>query len=450
MVYNRFRINVAIRVLLLAGSLSIFVYLLRQTTLYTTAGIVGILAVYQFYELLKYLDRTNRQLTRFLDSIRYQDYTQSFERTDGDPSFQALNTAFKEVMAKIQKSRADVESHRRYLKTVVQHVGIGLIAFKRNGDVELFNNAARRLLNIPHLKNITMMDAIDPTLVETLLTIKSGEKKLLKIHLPNKTLQLAIAATAFKQLGCKYTLISLQDIRNELEEKEMEAWQNLTRVLTHEIMNSVTPIASLSATVNDLLGEARRKTDDAVVDEDTIGDVHEALHSIQKRSEGLLHFVETYRNLTRIPKPSFEMFQIRDLFGRVQQLMAPKMTAENIRLQVHIDPENLNIMADPDLMEQVLINLLVNALQALHGTQDPQITLSAEVDSGGIVMIRVRDNGPGIPEDVLEKIFIPFFTTRSTGSGIGLSLSRQIVRLHSGTISVVSLPGEETVFTIRI
>ena len=338
------------------------------------------------------------------------------------------------------------------MQTVMQHVGIGLVSFQSNGEVELINTAARRLLHVPHLKNIHSLESLSRPLVEKLLAMKSGERALIKVEDKSELLQLAIYATEFKMREQKFTLVSLQNIQSELEEKEMEAWQNLIRVLTHEIMNSVTPIASLAATLHDLLRHERSRSEPRSAPQENVeaaSDLSEGLQTIRKRSEGLLHFVDAYRNLTRIPKPNFHVVPVKILFEQVRQLMRAQVAAKAIALSVKIEPESLEVTADPDLVEQVLINLLLNAIQAVEHRAEARIALRAFLDDRGRVNVQVSDNGPGILPEVLEKVFIPFFTTKQGGSGIGLSLSRQIMRLHRGTISAQSRTGVETVFTLR-
>jgi len=296
------------------------------------------------------------------------------------------------------------------------------------------------------LKNIAALEALSSALLNTLRRLKSGERALVKIEDREALLQVAVSATEFKLRDELFTLVSLQNIQSELEEKEMEAWQNLIRVLTHEIMNSVTPIASLASSINDLLPPT---AGEAPVSLETVQDVRSAVQTIQRRSAGLLHFVDSYRNLTRIPKPNFQVFPLARLFAQVQQLMSANVRQNGIRFETHVEPANLMLTADPELIEQVLINLLLNAMEALQEHASPRIELGARLDEGGKIIIQVKDNGPGIIAEALANIFIPFFTTKKGGSGIGLSLSRQIMRLHRGTINARSLPNVETVFTLR-
>jgi signal transduction histidine kinase len=249
--------------------------------------------------------------------------------------------------------------------------------------------------------------------------------------------------------GEEFLLVSLQNISSELEEKEIESWQKLIRVLTHEIMNSITPISSLASTVREmLLTETNNEAFLRELDDDDIDNVKQALTTIEGRSHGLLNFVETYRNLTRIPRPNFRYFTILILFDRIQVLLKPKMDKYNINCSLKVYPDELMITADPDLIEQVFINLLLNAIDAVKEKPQPEITVTASVNANNRINIDFYDNGYGIKPDILDKVFMPFFTSKKEGSGIGLSLSRQIMHLHKGSISVKSVPGEGTIFKL--
>ena len=445
MVYKHFRLICILRVTALCATTCLFFFLIYQTTYYATLVIVGAWALYQTYALIHYVERTNRDLTRFLQAIRYEDFSQSFTGTGLGSAYNDLKEAFNEVLDAFRKTRAEKEEHFRYLHTVVQHVGIGLICFNPNGRIELINTAAQRLFKTPHIRNIKDLEIFSKPLVETLLKLRAGDKCLVKVEDNDELLQLIVYATELRMRSETFILVSVQNIQSELEEQEMEAWQKLIRVLTHEIMNSITPISSLASTVRGLIPDPRATT----FQTDTLPDVHAALETIQNRSQGLLHFVETYRQLTRIPKPDFQIFPIAELFAHVAQLLKPDIESNHIALHTAVAPETLELTADPDLVQQVLINLIRNSVQALNSRPNARINLTAQLDRRGRVVIRITDNGPGILEDVQERIFIPFFTTKRDGSGIGLSLSRQIMRQHRGTISVQSKPEEETVFTLR-
>ena len=450
MVFNRFRVNCIIRVIVLGATFWLFFYLLFRTSLYTALFILGALILYQIYSLIYYVEKTNRDLARFFQSIKYEDFSQTFKVEGYGQSFDSLKAAFSEVMNAFRKTRAEKEEHFRYLQTVVQHIGIGLIAFQPDGEVELINTAAKRLLNVASLKNIKSLETLSKPLVKALLRLRSRESTLVRVEEKNELLHLALYATEFKLRAQKFSLVSIQNIHSELEEKEMEAWQKLIRVLTHEIMNSITPIASLTSTMSDLIKEAYgKKVKPKKLENEALQDIQQALQTIQKRSQGLQHFVDAYRNLTLIPKPNFQIFSVRELFNRIRKLMQVNIEKNSIRFEVNVDPETLELTADPELVEQVLINLMLNAFQAVEGRKDAHIELKALLDRRGRIIIQVADNGPGIPKENIEKVFVPFFSTKEGGSGIGLSLSRQILRLHNASIGVHSEPNIQTVFTLR-
>jgi len=450
MAFKRFRIHVIARTLVLAFSVSFFSFLLFRTQLFAALFIMAVLIIYQVYSLIRYVEVTNRDLTRFFESIKYGDFTQSFKDDKLGRSFAALRQTYNEVADAFRATRAEKEEHYRYLQTVVQHVGVGLIAFQPDGEVELINTAAKRLLDLSHLKNIKSLHSLSPKLVETLFRLNPRERALVKVEGENESLQLALYSTEFKLRSQVFSLVSIQNIHSELEEIEIEAWQRLIRVLTHEIMNSITPISSLASTIQQLIRDSLESLDlPEGSDPEMLDDIQQALHTIQRRSKGLMHFVDAYRNYTLTPKPNYSIFPVRELFARVEKLMQANIKDRGILFQSHVEPENLELTADPELIEQVLINLLLNALQSVEKQAGGRIDVLALLDAQGRILIQVKDNGPGILEENRDKIFIPFFSTKEGGSGIGLSLSRQIMRQHKGTISVHSDPEQKTIFTLR-
>jgi len=326
---------------------------------------------------------------------------------------------------------------------------VSIIAYRKDGTVEMINKAAKTLFQIHSLKNIKGLEQLSQELVNTLIHISPGENTLVKVQDQDDILQLAIYATEFKVKDKLIILATINNIQNVLEEQETEAWQKLIRVLTHEIMNSITPIASLSSTLEIMLkgitdgGNVRED-----LDIDSVMEIQQALQTINKRSTGLLHFVNTYRNLTRIPKPNFKIFPVKELFKNLYLLMEEEISENKVNFVTNIEPENIEVSADEQLVEQVIINLIRNSMHALDGRKDPTIELKTYYNKRGRVTIQVADNGTGILPEVLDKIFIPFFTTKQSGSGIGLSLSRQILRLHNGTITALSVPDQETIFTL--
>lgn len=445
---KRFYINCIIRVILLSATFGLIAYLFFETHFIAAAIFICLLAAYQVFALIRYVTKTNRDLTRLLDSIKYADFSQSFSNNLKGSGFEELHAAFTEVIRKFQSAKLEKEEHFRFLQTVVDHVGIGLIAFDTEGEVELINNAAKKLLSISRLENIADLESVSPRLAAKFRELSPGANELVKLQQGDDLLQLSIYATGFVLRKQQLLLVAMQNIQNELEEEEMKSWQNLIRVLTHEIMNSITPIASLASTAYGLLQDNQECEVPQTVNE-VMTDVREAVDTIEKRSKGLLMFIENYRKLTRIPKPDFKIVPVRDLFDRVEQLMQDQIELKSIGFSKKIDPESLTITADADLIEQVLINLCKNAVEAVDGVNRPKIKLKAGTDGRGNPVIKVADNGKGISEEVAEKIFIPFFTTKPQGSGIGLSLSRQIMRQHKGALRVSSRPNGRTVFKLR-
>jgi len=272
-----------------------------------------------------------------------------------------------------------------------------------------------------------------------------NKKQTYKLNTNGEILQLLLSAIEFRMKNQNMKLISFYNIQEELEEKEIEAWQKLIRVLTHEIMNSITPISSLASTVNHMLKDSNEEKSNSV---ESLNDIREAVSTIQKRSEGLVNFVNKYRDISKIPKPNFQPVKVSELFYRIRLLAETLLNDRKINLNVSVNPDNLEIIADPDLIEQVILNLINNSIHALNVTENPVIKLSAEINDRSKAVIKLTDNGPGIPEELLDKIFIPFYSTKKEGSGIGLSISQSIIRAHNGSIWVQSKPTEETTFTI--
>jgi nitrogen fixation/metabolism regulation signal transduction histidine kinase len=435
--------------LLILASVFLFVYLVSVAKHEVSSIILGILILLQTYWLIVYVNQTNHKLTQFFDSIRHSDFSTSFSDKKLGKSFEKLSSSFNEVIDEFKKNRAEKEEHYNYLQTVVQHINIGIICFGSNGKVDMYNNTAKRIFKKNLLRNVNDLEDVKKELPEILLKLKAGDKTLIKIFTEDELKQLSLYATEFRMRGEEYVLVAFHDIHAELEEKEIESWQKLIRVLTHEIMNSITPISSLASTVNEML--ITKSDENHVLNEleqEDIQSVDDALTTIQKRSEGLLNFVDIYRNLTRIPKPNFRYFNVFDAFDRAEMLLKPKFDKLNVGCNCKVYPKDLMLTADPDLLDQVIINLLLNALDAVKNKKDPEVSLIAYNNQHNRTTIEVADNGTGIKPDIIDKIFMPFFTSKKEGSGIGLSLSRQIMHLHKGSITVKSKVNEGTVFTL--
>jgi len=448
MVFKNFRLQIILKVIILLSTIFLFVWLWFDTELYMLRFLTGCAIVMQIYLLIFFLERSNRDLTRFLIAVKYSDFTQSFSINNLGKSFNSLGEAFSEVINKFRIERTEKEENFRYMQTIIKQVGVGLIVYDSEGEVALVNNPIKRMFRKPLIKNIDDLNDISADLVKSLKNLKPGERILQKVVDDNELLQLAISGSHFKMKNRLYSIVTIQDIQKELEEKEMEAWQNLIRVLTHEIMNSVTPISSLASTANDLIDSEKfeiEKPENAEV----MTDLKNALRTIEKRSQGLLEFVNAYRNLTKIPNPDFQIFKISELFENLQSLMKAQLKKINVSLITKVVPDSLEITADYNQIEQIFINLTVNAIHALKSKTKGEIQLNARLDNFGKVKISIEDNGQGILKEVQEKIFIPFFSTKQGGSGIGLSLCKQVMRLHRGSINVESELNKYTRFTLR-
>lgn len=444
MTYKGFKFTLLARVLMLALAIYLFV---KADSFFSNVLLLGLVG-YLVYSIYEFVISTNEKLTRFLESVRYSDFTTHFSKDSHlGENFPELNHAFNEVLEAFRKTRAEKEEHLQYLNTLVQHVQVGLISYDPDGNIELINNIARRFLNVTHIKNIKQLQYANPNMYRLLKELPEGGKHLLR---QNNELQLSINATELLLHNKTYKLLSIQNIKSELQEKELEAWQNLTRVLRHEIMNSLAPITSLVATLSEILEEDVVLRDGRYIFEDeSIEDIKEGLHTIKHRSEGLKRFVDAYRSFTSIPQPKMKLLQLRDLFQGTTKLLQGEIRNRNINLDCRVVPDDLPLYADPQLLEMVLINLIKNAMEALDGRQDGEIRLKAEADEHQRVIISLRDNGSGIEPEALSKIFIPFYTTKGTGSGIGLSLSREILQMHSAQLTVESFPGKGSCFFIR-
>jgi signal transduction histidine kinase len=450
MVYNNYKFNIIIRVVVLALSILLLANLLATDSLLLTVGLVSILAVIQVISLIRFIDKNNVEINSFFEKLKTQDLLNpQFDPGEGE-YYNTLVEHYYDIINKLKASDTDKDAKYQYLKTIVQHVGIGIITFNKAGEVQIINTAAKRLFRITHINNIRELKKISESLVNSFEMLKTGGRDLIKIINNEETVQLAIFAIELTLKDEEFKLVSVQNIQSELEENEMEAWQKLVRVLTHEIMNSVTPISSLANTLEeDIKYRIDGNGEEKDLSREDLEDLHLAIKTILKRSEGLVRFVTDFRSLTHIPKTKFAEVAISDLFEHIELLMKHELDENQIDYKRSIIPPDLKIKIDQELIEQVLINLIKNAIQALREEPEKNIELSAFLKDNKHIIVSVKDNGPGIDEEAQSKIFIPFYTTKKSGSGIGLSLSKQIMRQHLGTISVKSKLNEGTEFVLR-
>ncbi len=441
--FKTFRIKVLIKISLICINIFISIFLYYQyQNLLLTAGFF-ILLIYQIINLFKLMDITNRNFKRFLEAIEYSDFTQSFSDKRMGKSFSELNSAFNKVVEKFKQNRGEKEKSFRYMQTIIQYINNGLISYDSEGHVDFINRAGKKILNLGFLKNINSLKVSHPDIYELIISIRHGDKVVKKVNINDDYKQMAFSVFEFRIGEKNLTLLSIQDIHNVLEDKELEAWQKLIRVLTHEIMNSLTPISSLSATTFDLIKQLDIEATKSKVD---IQDIKDALNTIHTRSKGLIDFVNAYRNLAIIPKPVLKILSIKELISKTLIILQNNIKENNIEIIQNIDPESLEISADSSLIEQVLINLVINAVHALKEVDSPIIIINSFLSDSGKVNIQVIDNGTGISDQNKSKIFIPFYSTKKS-SGIGLSLCKQIMKLHKGQINVTTIDGLTT-FTL--
>jgi two-component system, NtrC family, nitrogen regulation sensor histidine kinase NtrY len=451
MVLSRFFFNVLIRVglIVLSGmALGIVLQHLDRGYYYTLTGVI-FLIILQTWMLVNRVNKTNTDLEKFFSSVQDHDSSFRFSDKQENITFRKLHDRMNKVNTVIRNVKIENEKTDQFLQSVVDHVDIGLLSFDTDGRIEIYNKAAKRYLNIQQLLQLSSLDTLDNEILKILETIKPGQEVLHKILIDNVLQSVLIKAAELKFENNLIKLVSFQDITNELDKKELDSWQRLIRVLTHEIMNSISPITSLTSVIS---GYFKSKDDEKPLtleklDHQVISKTLSGLNTIEETGKGLLDFVDKYRSFTSLPKPDLGKFTIESLFGKCKLLMDSNISG-NIEIVISVIPEDITIDADYSQIEQVLINLIKNAAEAITDKKNGVIQLRAFYGDGAKI-IQVEDNGSGISNGIIDDIFVPFYTTKDNGSGIGLSLSRQIMQNHNGTISVNSTPGCGSEFTLK-
>jgi nitrogen fixation/metabolism regulation signal transduction histidine kinase len=404
--------------------------------------------IYLVIELYRFHKKTHDELQQFAEAVHYRDFSRHFDIKHAPADLQPLRKGFNEINATFKTITKEKETQYQYLQKILELVDTGILSYEeQEGEVVWMNESLKRMLQIHYLKTIHSMQKRDEALYYDIIALKPGEGKITAVQ-PEKTpVRILLSATSFQTDGKKYKLIAFQNVNEVLDETESKAWQKLLSVMTHEIMNSVAPISSLADTLKNRLQQSVHilKHHPGAVDDLELG-----IDTIKRRSEGLLKFAETYRNLNKITAPNLRKVYVLDLFENLHRLMQPTLEQKHIDLEMILKDPHLMLEADTNLIEQVLINLVVNAIEAVKSTTNPRIILSGYLSANGKTVIKVADNGSGIPAEIMDNIFIPFFSTKKHGSGIGLSLCKQIMMLHRGNIQVQSSPGEGTVFSLLL
>jgi two-component system, NtrC family, nitrogen regulation sensor histidine kinase NtrY len=403
--------------------------------------------IYLMVEFVRFQRKAHEELNQFVESVHYRDFSRYFDVKHAPAELQPLREGFNEINTTFKVISKEKETQYQYLQKILELVDTGILSYQEEtGEVVWMNESLKRMMQLPYLKTIHSLSKRDGELYNEVSTLQPGDHKIATAHLEKGSFKVLLSATAFQTEGKRYKLIAFQNVNEALDETESKAWQKLLSVLTHEIMNSVAPISSLAETMKKRLQTSNHKSDD---EESPLEDIELGIDTIKKRSEGLLKFAETYRNLNKITTLNLQKVFVSELFANIHQLMQPTFEQKGIELEIILKDPGLQLNADINLMEQVLINLVVNAIEAVKESEHPRIILSAEQTLNKKTVIKVADNGQGMPEELLDKIFIPFFSTKKHGSGIGLSLCKQIVMLHKGNMQVHSTEGKGTVFIMQ-
>lgn len=405
------------------------------------------LIIYQVYEFYQYQKKTHDELNQFVESVHYRDFSRYFDVKHAPVEIQPLREGFNEINTTFKVISKEKETQYQYLQRILELVDTGILSYEETtGEVVWMNESLKKMLQTPYLKTIHSLRKRDEEFYNQVISLKPGDGKIATAHLETSSFKVLLSVTAFQTDGKIYKLVAFQNVNEALDETESKAWQKLLSVLTHEIMNSVAPISSLAETLKHRLQQSVSVLDN---ESGAVDDLELGIETIKRRSEGLLKFAETYRNLNKITTLNLKKVYVRDLFGNILQLMQPTLEQKNIEIETILKETELILDADTNLLEQVLINLLVNAIEAVKEKNNPRIILSAYLSNTRKPIIKVADNGNGMPAEIMEKIFIPFFSTKKSGSGIGLSLCKQIMMLHKGNIQVQSREGEGTAFLLQ-
>jgi two-component system, NtrC family, nitrogen regulation sensor histidine kinase NtrY len=438
--YNR----IILRTGLLFITLSLASYLLVKQG-YLFLALLAPVLCYQLVAFFKFQKKTQDELNQFVEAVHYRDFSRYFDEKHASADIQPLRKGFNEINTTFKIISKEKETQYQYLQKILELVDTGILSYEvETGEVVWMNETLKKMLELPYLKNIHSLERRDKHLFDEVGVLTPGETRIVTVHLEKATFKALLSATAFQTDNRKFKLIAFQNVNEALDETESKAWQKLLNVMTHEIMNSIAPISSLAQTLKNRLHLAS-----AQIQDDAVEDLELGIDTIKRRSEGLLKFAETYRNLNKITTLNLKKIYIRELFANLHQLMQPTFEQKRTDLEIILRNPDLQMQADVNLLEQVFINLIVNALEAVKEREHPKIILSADQTLDKKIILKVADNGHGMPEEVMEKIFIPFFSTKKTGSGIGLSLCKQIVMLHKGTIQVQSVEGQGTAFIMQ-
>lgn len=446
--FKQFSLLLTIRLVLLFITVASLAILVISPGFLAASLLITLVATGQIFEIVRFVKLTNDDLTRFLDAMRYGDFGQKFDHAGMGAGFIELGEAITDILERFRQYRGQQEEELKHLKALIEHVPVPLMSLKGDGTILIHNNAARRLFGVAHVARISDLSQFGEEFRKRVVTLTPGERHLVTFKMDDLEQTLTIASTQIVTAGNVEKIISLQDIQSELDVAQLKAWQDLVRVLTHEIMNSITPVSSLAKTSTDLVDDAIKKIEGQPGLVEELTDVRDAVDTVARRSDSLMHFVQSYRRLTRLPPPDKEQLNIKKTFSDVIKLATVDWNEKKIKIEQDVSTDGLEIFADREMLEQILINLMKNAEQALAGVDNAKVKLSAKLSKRGRIVIEVSDNGTGISDELAAKIFVPFYTTKRDGSGVGLALTRQVMIAHGGSVSVSKTSGGGATFVL--
>lgn len=445
MIFNRYEWRLLLRVFLLLVVLVVTAFVIVHLGQLLYLVILLPLVAYSVLDMIRFQRKAQDEVSQFVESIQYRDFSRHFDVRKAPNELKPLRKGFNDINTTFKLISRERETQYHYLQKILELVDTGILSYEEEtGETGWINEAFKNIIGVPYLKTVHSLEKRQPDLYAQLIKLKPGESKIITVTRGNQQVKILVSASLMRSDEKLYKLIAFQNVNEALDETESKAWSKLLNVMTHEIMNSVAPISSLADTLKNRL-QSPDITEN--LDHSDLEDIELGIDTIKRRSEGLLKFTESYRSLNKITKLDLNKIMVRDIFENLNSLMTPTLEKKNIELEIILRDPALAIEADINLIEQVMINLLVNAIEAVKEREEPRITLTAEIQSGK-TFVKVIDNGLGMPPELLDKIFIPFFSTRKTGSGIGLSLCKQIMLLHKGNIQVQSTEGKGSAFIL--